>query len=107
MGRLRGCPEFGQGECLAVVRQRVLLQLADGHGGEGARQALVGVLLTWEINILKNIIYSLLACTDNKTKKQNKGLQFKKNKVIIDDGHLFAKFVMHSSAVPSFYHSVW
>lgn len=46
MGRLRGCPEFGQGERLTVVRQRVFLQLADGHGGEGARQALVGVLLT-------------------------------------------------------------
>lgn len=47
VGRLRGRPQFGQGERLAVVRQRVLLQLADGHGGEGARQALVGVLLTW------------------------------------------------------------
>lgn len=46
MGRLRGSPQFGQGERLAVVRQRVLLQLADGHGGEGAGQALVGVLLT-------------------------------------------------------------
>lgn len=39
--------QFGEGQRLAVVHQRVLLQLADGHRGEGARQALVCVLLTW------------------------------------------------------------
>ena len=38
--------ELGEGQDLTVVPQRMLLQLADGHGGEGARQALVRVLLT-------------------------------------------------------------
>lgn len=47
MSSLGSSPQFGEGQCLTVVSQRVLLQLADGHGGEGARQALVCVLLTW------------------------------------------------------------
>lgn len=44
--RLGGGPQFLEGQGLAVISQRVLLQLADGHGGEGTRQAFVRVLLT-------------------------------------------------------------
>lgn len=50
MSSLGSSPEFGEGQGLTVVSQRVLLQLADGHGGERARQALVHVLLTWKRN---------------------------------------------------------
>lgn len=46
MSSLGSSPEFGEGQCLTMVSQRVLLQLADGHRGERARQALVCVLLT-------------------------------------------------------------
>lgn len=38
--------EFGQRERLSVLLQRVLLQLADGGGGERTRDALVRVF-TW------------------------------------------------------------
>lgn len=48
MGSLGGRPQFGEGQDLTVVPQGVLLQLADGHRGEGAPQALVCVLLTWQ-----------------------------------------------------------
>lgn len=47
MSSLGSSPEFGEGQGLTMVSQRVLLQLTDGHWGEGARQALVCVLLTW------------------------------------------------------------
>lgn len=46
MRRLGGGPQLLEGQGLAVVSQRVLLQLADGHRGEGTRQAFVRVLLT-------------------------------------------------------------
>lgn len=48
MGRLGGGPQFLEGQSLAVISERVLLQLADGHRGEGARQAFISMLLTWE-----------------------------------------------------------
>lgn len=48
MRSLGGSSEFSKGQGLAVVSQRVLLQLADGHRREGAGQALVRVLLTWK-----------------------------------------------------------
>lgn len=50
MSSLGSSSEFGEGQGLTMVSQRVLPQLADGHGGEGARQALVCVLLTCKIN---------------------------------------------------------
>lgn len=46
MRRLGGGPQFLEGQGLAVISQGVLLQLADGHRGEGTRQAFVRVLLT-------------------------------------------------------------
>ena len=50
MSSLGSSPQFGEGQGLAVVSQRVLLQMADGHGGEGARQTFVCVLLAWKLN---------------------------------------------------------
>lgn len=47
MSSLGSSPKFVEGQGLTMVSQRMLLQLADGHGGEGARQALVHVLFTW------------------------------------------------------------
>lgn len=41
MGSLGGGPQLVERERLAVVPEGMPLQLADGHGGEGARQALV------------------------------------------------------------------
>lgn len=46
MRRLGGGPQFLEGQGLAVISERVLLQLADGHRGEGTGQAFVRVLLT-------------------------------------------------------------
>lgn len=46
LSSLGGSAELVQGQGLAVFSEGVLLQLDDGHGGEGARQALVHVLLT-------------------------------------------------------------
>ena len=41
-GGLGGGPQLAERELLAMVPEGVLLQQADGRGGEGARQALVG-----------------------------------------------------------------